>query len=99
MMSTMVSSIEENGIGGNYAYRCSKTALNMAMKNFSLEAKDRGILVLSMHPGYVKTDMNEGQGLIEASTCAARMIDTLLNLTEKDNGSFQRFDHANTIPW
>ena len=57
MMSTASSSINENTGGGLTAYRVSKTALNMVMKNFSLELKEDGVLVLCMHPGWVRCDV------------------------------------------
>ena len=39
-MSTSVASIEENAKGGNYSYRCSKAALNMGMKNLSIDLNE-----------------------------------------------------------
>ncbi|KAJ6666112.1 hypothetical protein lerEdw1_001016, partial [Lerista edwardsae] len=39
------------------AYRCSKTALNMLTRCQSLEYNADGILCVSIHPGWVKTDM------------------------------------------
>ena len=48
-MSTVVGSIAENERGGSYSYRCSKTALNMGMKNLSLGVEKDGILMLAMH--------------------------------------------------
>ena len=34
-----------------YAYRCSKTALNMVSANLAVELNSEGILVTSFHPG------------------------------------------------
>ena len=36
-----------------YAYRCSKTALNMASANLAMELNPEGILLTSFHPGLV----------------------------------------------
>ena len=61
MMSTAVASIAENSGGGVTAYRASKTALNMVMKNLSIELKDTGILIMAMHPGWVGAEMRIGR--------------------------------------
>ena len=57
MMSSLMGSISDCHSGRSYAYRASKTALNMfsmAMKN---ELDANGISLLIMHPGWVETDM------------------------------------------
>ena len=43
--------------GGYVAYRISKTALNAVTRIFSAECEGTGILVNSICPGWVKTDM------------------------------------------
>jgi len=42
-------------------YRLSKTALNTVTRVFAAEVKDKNILINSMCPGFVKTDMTGGQ--------------------------------------
>ena len=57
MVSSLMGSIADCMRGKSYAYRASKTALNMfatAMKNELLE---RNIGLLIVHPGWVETDM------------------------------------------
>ena len=76
-MSTAVASIAENGRGGNYPYRCSKSGLNMAMKNLSIDLEKDGILVMAMHPGWVKTDMGGPDAFITTEECAIEMLSTL----------------------
>nr|ACO11407.1 C-factor [Caligus rogercresseyi] len=97
-MSTAVASINENAGGGNYAYRCSKTALNMSMKNTSLELGPKGILVLSMHPGWVLTDMGGSNAMITVDTCVSTMVETIKQLGEKDQGAFLRYNNT-PISW
>jgi NAD(P)-dependent dehydrogenase (short-subunit alcohol dehydrogenase family) len=48
--------------GGNYAHHASKAALNMVTKLLSLDLKDKGIAVVSVHPGFMRTDMTKGVG-------------------------------------
>lgn len=53
-MSSRVGSIEDNSTGGSYAYRASKTALNSFCKSMAVDLKDKGVVVVIMHPGIVK---------------------------------------------
>lgn len=98
LMSTAVASIAENSGGSLYPYRCSKSGLNMAMKSLSVDLKDTGILVMAMHPGWVKTRMGGPNALIDTETCCSTMIETLNGLSEKDHGSFLRYNNT-SIPW
>ena len=113
-MSTAVASIAENSGGGTYAYRCSKAALNMSMKSLSVDLASTGILVMSMHPGWVLTDMGGPNAQITTETCCSTMIQTLAGLTEKvflgnngnnlsitilqDHGTFLRYNNTG-IQW
>ncbi|KAJ8026298.1 hypothetical protein HOLleu_34104 [Holothuria leucospilota] len=58
-MSARVGSITDNGFGGWYSYRMSKSALNMATKNLSIElGRPRNkIICVALHPGSVDTDL------------------------------------------
>jgi NAD(P)-dependent dehydrogenase (short-subunit alcohol dehydrogenase family) len=97
-MSTAVASVAENSGGGLYAYRCSKSALNMSMKSMSQDKKDTGVLILSIHPGWVQTDMGGPNALITTETCCKTMLETFDALDDKDHGSFLRYNNT-PIPW
>ena len=97
-MSTAVASIAENGRGGNYPYRCSKTALNMGMKNLSIDLEKDGILVMAMHPGWVQTDMGGPDALITTEECVTEMMNTLRELRADKHGSFLRYNNT-SIQW
>ena len=56
-ISSKVGSIEDNKSGGMYIYRSSKTALNQVVKSLSIDLKPLGISVISLHPGWVRTEM------------------------------------------
>nr|WP_086938610.1 SDR family NAD(P)-dependent oxidoreductase [Thaumasiovibrio occultus] len=60
VISARVGSIEDNRLGGWYSYRCSKAALNMAVKNISIEwqRKQREVCVLALHPGTTDTALS-----------------------------------------
>lgn len=48
--------------GGNYGHHASKSALNMSAKLLSLDLKDRGIAVATVHPGFMRTEMTKSVG-------------------------------------
>lgn len=48
--------------GGNYGHHASKAALNMSAKLLSLDLKDRGVAVATVHPGFMRTEMTKGVG-------------------------------------
>ncbi len=98
MMSSSVGSIAENGMGRLLAYRCSKIALNMAMKNLSLEFKDQNIFIMAMHPGWVKTDMGGSNAKITTEECCSNMVKTMEGFTDADHGVFKRYDNT-TVQW
>jgi NAD(P)-dependent dehydrogenase (short-subunit alcohol dehydrogenase family) len=55
-MSTGLAALEDMG-GGSPAYRVSKTALNALTRILASELRGNGILVNSVCPGWVQTDM------------------------------------------
>ena len=66
MITSLMGSIADCMSGRSYAYRASKTALNMftvAMKN---ELREVGISVMLVHPGWVETDMGGPNAPIQA---------------------------------
>jgi NAD(P)-dependent dehydrogenase (short-subunit alcohol dehydrogenase family) len=60
-LSARVGSISENKLGGWYAYRASKSALNQVVKNFSIEAKrtNPSGIIIGLQPGTVKSKLSE----------------------------------------
>jgi NAD(P)-dependent dehydrogenase (short-subunit alcohol dehydrogenase family) len=48
--------------GGNYGHHASKAALNMCAKLLSLDLKDRGIAIATVHPGFMRTEMTKNVG-------------------------------------
>ena len=98
IVTSRVGSLGDNTSGGNYAYRMSKAAANMAAKNLSIELAPRGVAVAALHPGYVRTDMTHGRGNIEADVAARGLI---LRMDELDMDKTGAFWHAEgyELPW
>ncbi|GFS93666.1 uncharacterized protein NPIL_176161 [Nephila pilipes] len=69
-------------------YRTSKAALNMAMKVVALTVKEKGVLVVNMCPGWVKTDMGSERADLEVTDSISTMLKTLSQLDESHHGAF-----------
>jgi NAD(P)-dependent dehydrogenase (short-subunit alcohol dehydrogenase family) len=76
----------------------SKGALNVAGKSLSIDLKPRGIAVVLLHPGFVRTNMTGGVGDIDAVTAADQLIERIDALDLEHSG---RFLHArgDELPW
>ncbi|CAL1300395.1 unnamed protein product, partial [Larinioides sclopetarius] len=70
------------------AYKMSKAALNMAMRVVATNVKDKGILVINMCPGWVKTAMGTDKAVLEPEESIWTMINTLPTLNESHHGTF-----------
>ena len=98
IVSSRVGSMGDNARGGNYGYRMSKSAVNMAGVNLSIDLKPRGIAVFLLHPGYVRTDLTGGGGETTPVMSAEGLIAQIDRLGLDDTGTFW---HANgqQLPW
>jgi NAD(P)-dependent dehydrogenase (short-subunit alcohol dehydrogenase family) len=98
LVSSKAGSIGDGPAGGNYGYRMSKAALDMAGANLAHDLAPRGIAVVVLHPGYVRTGMTGGSGTVDAAEAAAGLV---ARIDELDAGRSGRFVHANgdEIPW
>lgn len=97
IVTSRVGSIEDNGSGNNYGYRCSKSAVNMVGMNLHHDLSPRGIAVLLLHPGLVATDMTRGTG-ISAEESATGLIARLDELSLATSGSFFHAE-GYALPW
>ncbi|KAJ8548564.1 hypothetical protein ON010_g11109 [Phytophthora cinnamomi] len=75
-----------------YGYSSSKTALNMITRSLSFELRESNIAVVSLHPGYVDTDMTEGKATLKASDSVATMTSLIAGLTPESTGKFFNAD-------
>lgn len=96
-IGTRSGSIGDNGSGGHYAYRCSKAALNMAVKSLSLNFAEQGVITAVLHPGSVATETRKG-GQITVDQSVTGMRGIIESLTPEISGSFLRYD-GGTIEW
>jgi NAD(P)-dependent dehydrogenase (short-subunit alcohol dehydrogenase family) len=97
MISSRAGSITEgHDDDGDYAYRCSKSALNMATAKLAYEF--RTLNFFALHPGWVKTDMGGPDAEISASESVAGMRRVLSTLKPGDSGAFLAYN-GSTIAW
>ncbi|MCP4187735.1 MAG: SDR family oxidoreductase [Gammaproteobacteria bacterium] len=97
VISSRVGSIEDNSSGGGYIYRSSKTAVNQVVKSLSIDLVERGISTLSLHPGWVKTDMGGSEAEIFPAESVAGLKQILTGAGLSENGMFFDYD-GSVIP-
>jgi len=98
IVTSRMGSISDNDSGGAYGYRMSKAAVNAVGKSLSIDLRGEGIAVVLLHPGWVRTEMTRGSGLIEAAEAAAGLIARMDALTIEDTGSFWH-QNGDALPW
>jgi NAD(P)-dependent dehydrogenase (short-subunit alcohol dehydrogenase family) len=76
-MSSRVGSLTEESSGFRPLYRASKAALNSMTKSFVASLKNNPVTVLSMHPGWVRTDMGGPDAPLDVATSVAGLADVV----------------------
>jgi NAD(P)-dependent dehydrogenase (short-subunit alcohol dehydrogenase family) len=97
-LSSKMGSMDDNTSGGSYIYRSSKAAANMVMKSLSIDLKPQGISVVTLHPGWVQTDMGGANALINTPTSVAGMRRVIEKLSIENTGKFIAYD-GKEIAW
>lgn len=106
-LSARVGSIGDNRLGGWYAYRSSKSALNQILKTASIEARRRykNVVIAALHPGTTDTDLSRPfqanvpeNKLFGTDFVAERLLDVVDQLDAEDSGGFFAWDGTD-IPW
>ncbi len=100
-LSARVGSIGDNQLGGWHAYRASKAALNMLIRNFAIELERRNpkAIAIGLHPGTTDTALSkpfqghvpEGK-LFSPDFVADRLLTVIDGLTTEDSGRVFAWD-------
>lgn len=93
-LSARVGSISDNRLGGWHAYRASKAALNMLVRNYALEMARRNdqAICVSLHPGTVETPLSEAfvagsnRDVFTPDQSAQYLLKVIAGLTPEDSG-------------
>jgi len=97
-VTSLMGSVTDNGSGGSYAYRMSKSALNMAVRNLAHELGPEGFICLAVHPGWVRTRMGGNAAPLEVRPAAEELLRVILEAGPEDNGAFKGPGGKN-LPW
>lgn len=106
-LSARVGSISDNELGGWYAYRASKAALNMIIKNAAIEISRRNkqAIIVGLHPGTVDSTLSapfqanipDGQ-LFTAEFSVTKLLEVLKNLKPEQSGRCFAWDGKEIEP-
>ncbi|MDH4047690.1 MAG: SDR family NAD(P)-dependent oxidoreductase [Gammaproteobacteria bacterium] len=100
-LSARVGSIGDNRLGGWYAYRASKAALNMLLKTLSIEHARLWpqSVVIGLHPGTVKTGLSSpytkhtpGEKLFTPPIAAGYLLEVVDKVRNSDSGGVFAWD-------
>jgi NAD(P)-dependent dehydrogenase (short-subunit alcohol dehydrogenase family) len=97
-ISSKMGSSDDNNSGGTYAYRAAKAGLIIVSKSMAVDLKPLGVSVITLHPGWVTTDMTHQSGLIDVATSVAGMTDVISRIDDYALGQFVAFD-GKVIPF
>jgi NAD(P)-dependent dehydrogenase (short-subunit alcohol dehydrogenase family) len=104
-LSARVGSLGDNRLGGWYAYRASKAALNQLVHTAAIELarRNRAAICVVLHPGTVQTRLSQpfaksGLKVREPAVAAQELLAVVDGLTADQTGGF--FDHrGQMVPW
>ena len=91
-VSSRMGSIAMQTSTSGVLYRASKAALNSVIRTAALEWGPQGVNCISLHPGWVKTDMGGGDADIEPAVSIAGMRKVIARGNAQSNGRF--FDYT-----
>lgn len=97
-ITSKMGSIDDNTSGSSYSYRSSKCAVNMVMQSLSIDLRPYGISTITLHPGWVQTDMGGPNGLINAQTSVTGLRQQIAGLSLANTGNFIAYD-GKPINW
>ncbi|MEO9600683.1 SDR family NAD(P)-dependent oxidoreductase [Parasphingorhabdus sp.] len=106
-LSARVGSISDNRLGGWYGYRASKAALNMMIRNLSIEwsRKNDKSVIVALHPGTVDTALSQpfqnnvpAAKLFDSDRAARQLISVLGALKPADSGKIFAWDGTEIKP-
>lgn len=99
-LSARVGSIGDNRLGGWYAYRASKAALNQILRTLAIETARTHpeLIVAGLHPGTVQTALSQpfrpdpSPGLFTPAESAAHLLRVLEGLRSEESGRVFAWD-------
>ncbi len=96
--SSVMGSIALSSSSHSWSYSISKAALNMVTKLLSSQLSGKGIVVVSIHPGWVRTDMGGPAAPVLPEESADGIVSLARRITMKDSGKFFEYT-GRELPW
>lgn len=97
-LSSQLGSIENTNMGFGLAYRVSKAGLNMGLRTAAHTLAEKGITLLALHPGWVKTDMGGEAAPVLPADSAAGLYRVITTAGPSKELRFIDFE-GKTLPW
>lgn len=107
ILSARIGSISDNYLGGWYAYRASKSALNMLIKTASIEMKRTlpKSIIVGLHPGTVDTKLSKPfqnrlspDQIFSPESAASKLLLVIDHLQSSDSGKLLDYAHDEVLP-
>ncbi|BBK44449.1 short-chain dehydrogenase [Allostella vacuolata] len=98
IVSSSMGAIGMNLTGGHYGYRASKAGLNAIGRSLALDLFPRGITVVMLHPGWVRTAGGSEDAPITAAESVGAMRDFVRRLGNHQTGGFYTYA-GQPLPW
>lgn len=80
-----------NAYAGDYPYGISKAALNMFSEKLQAYLKGDGVQILSVHPGWMRTDMGGKAAALDPAESAEKIMDLIVR-EERNQARFTYMD-------
>jgi NAD(P)-dependent dehydrogenase (short-subunit alcohol dehydrogenase family) len=84
--------------GDMVPYRVSKAALNMLTKNLAIACRPFGIIVVGLHPGWVRTEMGGPEAPVSVEESVPKLLGIIENLSPSRSGEVISFE-GQVIPY
>ena len=97
-VSSDAGSITRRSQGCDYSYPSSKAALNMMSRCLAGDLRADNIIVISIHPGFIQTDMGGVNAPLTLDEALPSLVQTIDGLTLDDSGQFFNWD-GNQVAW
>ena len=70
----------------------------MVVKGLAIDLRDRGVTVIALHPGWVRTDMGGAGADLAPEESVSGMVRVIAGLGGWDSGKFLSYD-GSEVPW
>jgi NAD(P)-dependent dehydrogenase (short-subunit alcohol dehydrogenase family) len=95
---TKIASGEFKGRNCSYSYRTSKAAQNMLTICLNEELRDRGICLIALHPGEIRTELGTSEADMDPDEAAKNIFALIKTMPKENSGKFLQ-PNGTILPW